>query len=52
LFRRLFSSTLLGFAVSYFLDRKRGAARRARAKRWLQSLRVRVTTGLQQRRAT
>jgi hypothetical protein len=50
LIRRAFSSTILGFTVSYFLDRKRGPARRARARRWMRSLRAQLTRRLDQRR--
>jgi hypothetical protein len=50
LIRRVFSSSILGFAVTYFLDRKRGAARRARARRWLRSVQAQVTRRIDQRR--
>jgi hypothetical protein len=50
LIRRVFSSSILGFAVTYFFDRRRGAARRARARRWLRSLQEQVMRRLNQRR--
>lgn len=51
LFRRLFRSSLLGIVAAYFMNPKRGAARRARAQRLLSSLKARVVTQLNARRA-
>ncbi|HUP72228.1 MAG TPA: hypothetical protein VM282_04210 [Acidimicrobiales bacterium] len=51
LFRRLFRSSLVGFAAAYFLDRKRGAARRARAMQMGRSLKAKAISRLDARRA-
>jgi len=51
LLRRLFRSSLLGFVAAYFMNPKRGAARRARAQRLLRSLKTRVVNQLNVRRS-
>ena len=51
LLRRLLRSSFLGMVAAYFLNPKRGAARRARAQRLLRSLKARVVNQVNARRS-
>ena len=51
LLRRLFRSSLVGFVAAYFMNPKRGAARRARAQRLLRTMKTRAVNQLNARRA-